>query len=190
MNDLSESTPQTPRTKAAPRRRLRVLDLLILTATTLAGLALSRALRFLNPMDTPSALGEGGLSERVALPSPLLALWAVALFVLRLSPPRPRRLPRQAGFVATLAVVLALLWRTTEVFHFTIADQDSLVTRIVGFFINLNVNFPDTAGFAVIFGWVLVLLNGRCARADWIDWLGRILGVIWIVVGLINHFNV
>jgi hypothetical protein len=178
---------------------------MILVAALAVGLG---GLRVLGPLEyltdllgamlTKEAWTRDGLeeigSEFLLLATPSAVSMTLALLVLRLRRPRPvwRRLARQPGLMACLALVVA--WGCSVVFtvlHLIAVDGFSIEAA--------GGQFADTfswlevfskvgrmlGGFAVAICWSTLAVGGRWrAEPSWIDRLGRIVGVAWIVMGM------
>jgi hypothetical protein len=179
--------PNTP-----PQRNFTLFDLVVLGAATAAGFAVFRALRIDLAMHG-RPYGENWLSriaDQVLLAIvPFLITWTLAFPFVRLRAPRPpfRRLARQpemAGCTAaSVAIVYELIW-------------------IVYIALKLGVQWgwrflPDSSGFLRLNGdlvslWVaaawMVLAFGGWWRAEpgWVDRLGRLLCLTWIVTKLVE----
>ncbi|WP_435016349.1 hypothetical protein TA3x_003914 [Tundrisphaera sp. TA3] len=100
-----------------------------------------------------------------------------ALIVLRLRPPRPGRIRSQPGFVACLAVMLAVLVgvaRVATIFHRPSFHSESGFEQIWG-------SVTARASWAVMGAWLALHLSGDWdAEPSWVDRAGRLLGVFWI----------
>ena len=199
-----------PAISSAPaRRRFRLVDGMILVAATAMGFGLGEWIAresggflswsaLFNLLQELFGLCAGRNWAAVAygtvlllflivwLTIPLAAMWTLALIPMRLLGPRPRfrRLARQPGLVAAgaasvtfaligLFALVALL--EAEIGASEVVDSDGEIAAYL---------VPMLVGWAVAVAW-MTLLIGRCWRAEssWIDRLGRIAGVCWIVVG-------
>ena len=117
---------------------------------------------------------------------PLAAMWTLALIPMRLLGPRPRfrRLARQPGLVAAgaasatfalIALVALVALLEAEMGASTAFDS---VLDIAAYLV------PMLVGWTVAVAWMTLLIGRRWrAESSWIDRLGRIAGVFWIVVG-------
>jgi hypothetical protein len=123
---------------------------------------------------------------------PVVAPWTVLLMLLRMRTPRPswRRIWRQPGMVACLAALLGWCWSGLAL----------VLALDAGYVARPRRSFPPWewaqkyladevfmyVGLAVAVSWLVVFVSGRWRRsADWIDLMGRLVGVGWIVVGLV-----
>jgi hypothetical protein len=178
---------------SVPRRRFTLLDTMILVAATAAGYAVVQwssplivGEPILDVLREMSSLGEIGTT--VALLSliamPVIASWSLALIPLRLIGPRPRwrRLARQPGLVAALAVAttvgfLAMVW-TVAAFVVGLGILSGFVELVIPM-------LPISLGLAVLVSW-LTLIAGRRWRPEpsWVDRLGRALGISWILLAI------
>jgi hypothetical protein len=123
---------------------------------------------------------------------PVVGPWTVLLLVLRMRPPRLswRRIWRQPGMAACLAVLFGWCWSGLALI---LAMDAGLVARKSRF------HTPDQwaqryladevfmyVGLAVASVWIVQVLSGQWRRsADWIDRMGRFVGILWIVIGLV-----
>jgi hypothetical protein len=123
---------------------------------------------------------------------PVVAPWTLLLIVLRLRAPRPRwrRIWGQPGMAACLAAVFGWCWsglalilaldvgyvaRPRRYNSFEAWAQEYLSNQVFMY-----------VGLAVAAAWVVQYASGRWRRsADWIDLIGRVVGVLWILVGLV-----
>ncbi len=122
---------------------------------------------------------------------PVIAPWTVLLILLRLRPPRPswRKIWRQPGMAACLSAVLGWLW---GVIGFAlaldvafIARTQRTVTPVEWAQKYLSDEMFMYIGLAVAVTWASMFFAGRWRRsADWIDMIGRFVGVAWIVIGV------
>lgn len=141
-----------------------------------------------------------------ALPLPLV--WSLAGFLLGLRRPRPsyRRLIRQPGFIACVAVSLVITIRVTGFLtlllrtalkNLTLLNLDSYEAFTIPFtrlskgpiltFAAYAGPFFSTTAFgasaAVASAWLLLYASGRWrSEANWLDRMGRLLGWFWIVI--------
>jgi hypothetical protein len=176
-----------------PRRRFTLLDGMILVAATAVGYAVFQSLNHLIGVgDVLEILREttssGAIGELIALltliAAPVMVSWSLVLIPLRLIGTRPRwrRLARQPGLVASLAVATALGFM-------------AMVTGVALLGIGRNIlgGFPEMLlllalfffGVAVLASWV-TLVAGRRWRPEpsWVDRLGRALGIFWILLAI------
>ena len=123
---------------------------------------------------------------------PVVAPWTFLLILLRMRQPRPSwpRLWRQPGMAACLAAIFGWLWTVIPLLLAmnvgSVARSRRIITpedwaqRYLGDEVFMYV------GLAVGATWFLQYMSGRWRMpADWSDVMGRILGVLWIVIGLI-----
>ncbi len=189
-------------TKAAPRAFM-LFDALVLIAATASALALYRK------MENDHQIRRGWF--RIALIVqhgaqtliPVLTMGSLAFAALRLRQPRPpfRKLARQPGMIASCAAMLTLI---IEVLWIILGEivlpPNALVMRTIPPFLKLSL--PDrilhdvrgtailqaNAGGAVAAAWLILALAGLWqAERNWIDRLGRALGIGWIIVNIIMH---
>jgi hypothetical protein len=175
------------------RRRFTLLDGMILVAATAVGYAAFQSLSHLIGIgDILEALREmvasGAIGELIALLTlialPVMVSWTLVLIPLRLIGTRPRwrRLARQPGLVACLAVATALgfLAMIAGVALLEIGRDNLAGFEDVAIFLP-----PPFLGLAVLASWV-TLVAGRRWRPEpsWVDRLGRALGLLWILLAL------
>ena len=122
---------------------------------------------------------------------PFLITWTLAFPFVRLRTPRPpfRRLTRQPGMAGCTAASVAILYELTGI---------ALIAHKLGIQWAIGRRFlPDSSGFLRLNGdlvslWVaaawMVLALGGWSRAEpgWVDRLGRLLCLAWIVTKLIE----
>jgi hypothetical protein len=123
---------------------------------------------------------------------PVVAPWTFLLIVLRMRQPRPgwRRIWRQPGMAACLAALFGWLWTIVPLL---LAMNVGSVARS-----GRNITPEDWAqrylgdevfmyvGLAVAATWLVQYMSGRWRKsADLIDVMGRIVGVLWIAIGLV-----
>jgi len=196
---------------AAPRRRFRLLDAMILTAATAVACGfiqwtnlatdfswLILAGELLKPFQAASLHGSSAkawidvLVRANIIPAllamPFVAMWTLALIPIRLLGPRPRfhRLAHQPGMMATCAFAVALAFVGLPI----VVPAPFLGWEAVRWLGSLSNGFvlfaPSYFGIAVLVSWTTLLLGRRWrAELSWVDRLGRAVGVFWIVEGLI-----
>lgn len=119
---------------------------------------------------------------QIAIISAMIATLATLAFRLRRPRPARRRLARQPGMVAVRTVVIA--WA---------ASVPWLVLGFAGSPVSIALEGPVRslslvvvfAGFGVATRWGLLLLSRRWrAEPGWIDRLGRLVGIAWMVLSL------
>lgn len=180
-----------------PRRRFTLFDGMVLIAATAVGIACFRALwgSFEISLPRPHSLAawlELFLTILV-VGWPMLAIWTVAILFLRLLKPRPRRLllTRQPGLIACVAVVTAIAlvvslvvgigligWVLNGTMQFVWSDFDSSTGVELFIFV-----MPIIIQIGVLGAWGTLALTGRWrSERSWIDRVGRLLGVVWVVI--------
>jgi hypothetical protein len=195
------------------RRRITLLDLMMLSAATAVGLAplqfgwlrkAAGAWNFAGPIipgqksGYPSKTWLLPFAERAAPVLPCLAAWTGAYLVTRLHGPRPgrRRLVMQPGFVAAVAALSTLTIESILLFGSAAFDGRfdwASPARVGEFVANAIILLAHHAGWAVAVSWLTLVLTGRWrGEPSWVDRWGRVLGCAWILVGpmaslLINH---
>jgi hypothetical protein len=176
----------TGRLAATPRWRFRLSDSLILVAAFGVALALSRSLvwpgvpRFLfDQPDEPSWKKYLSSYYVLGIGSRFSSMLAIGLLIVFLRAPRPglRKLFRQPGAVACLAVVVTMvvngiqagawvLFRTVAIGGVTDSFQPVWESRIAP---------------AVVAAWTALWLGGRWrAEPSALDRAGRLVGLYWV----------
>ncbi|MFO0887763.1 MAG: hypothetical protein U0790_01310 [Isosphaeraceae bacterium] len=133
------------------------------------------------------------VTQRLAFwPCPMLLSWSLALCVLALPRLRSgrRRFRPGPGAIAALASVLAFLALGTTfprfLFWYAMAPGGWVMEHHwLSWWAMACFALPRAAGLAVAVSWLTLALCGRW-RPDrgWLDRLGRLLGVCWIVLGV------
>jgi hypothetical protein len=120
----------------------------------------------------------------------MVLLWMnICVLNLRLMAPRPpwRRLARQPGFVAGIAVAASIFFKTVSSLASWLA-QPSLndpITRLNNYLISIC--FPGNIAPFVILAWIILFVQGiRRSRTDWIESAARLLGCASILGWLVS----
>ncbi len=135
------------------------------------------------------------MTDITVLMLPVVFPWTLLLIALRMRPPRPswRRVWRQPGMAGCLAALFGCLW-SVGVLMALIASMElgilprpsKTITADVWAQKFLSEEVFMYAGLAVAAVWLLMCVTGRWRKSyDWIDFLGRIIGALWIVIGLV-----
>ena len=131
-------------------------------------------------------------SDAMTLLIPIAAPWTFLLLVLRMRPPRPRwrQIWRQPGMAACLAVLVGWCWSLLAVllaFNAThVARPNRTLTQFHWTQKYLSDGVFMYVGLAVAAVWAHLWISGRWRRsADWIDFMGRIVGALWIAIGFV-----
>jgi hypothetical protein len=156
-------------------RRFTILDGMILVAATALALAASQA-----------AWPEFRRQERkVEVAAIWLASGTWTVLLLRFRPPRQnfRRLARGPGDAACLAASVAIIMTGLMYFVATVKAQFTGGSNV-----SLD-EFPLIASVAaapaILGSWLVLILGRRWRRAaDWLEHLGRIVAVGWILLSL------
>lgn len=126
----------------------------------------------------------------------LFAALSMALFACRLIPPRPRwrRIARQPGMTASLAV---LVLSTGQAINTALVSHRLPYVYVMGktfapfqYFASSLIELRRSVGIAVAVTWIILVL-GRWWRPEpsWIDRAGRLLGLYWIGMYLYEHMR-
>jgi hypothetical protein len=131
-------------------------------------------------------------SDIVVFLIPLVAPWTLLLIMLRMRPPRPswRRIWRQPGMAACLAALVGWCWSGLGLILALDVGYVARPRRFIKPEEWAQKYLADEVfmyvGLAVAAAWLVLFFSGRWRRsADWIDSMGRLLGVLWIVIGLV-----
>ena len=188
------------------RRRMTLPDAMLLVGSAAIGMGMyqlsrralfrgwiwiaDRGLPDIHTWSTTQALAT--CSDIVVHLVPLVAPWTLLLIALRMRPPRPswRRIWRQPGMAACLAALFGWLWSVIALLLAMnvgyVARSSRIITPDVWGQKYLSDEVFMYVGLAVAATWLVQYLNGRWRRpADWIDLMGRALGLLWIVIGLV-----
>ncbi len=174
------------------KRSFVLADAIILIAAAAIGFWLARMLIISAAVVIPASRNEVWRAWVGA--SYLFALgMSLGVAVVRLRPPRPplRRLARQPGFLAGVAVASIVTLGT----GFTILDWflvwgqmppgEAGVSKWLLYGYLLSIGDPWNVGFAVSLAWIIGGLQGfRWAKPDWVERIGRLLGASWILYWL------
>jgi hypothetical protein len=149
-----------------------------------------------------SAFALGAIGSILVVPS--LATFTLAILVLVLRRPRPpwRRLVRRPGMMACFAVSLVFALSAILGLLLVVTTRGDLVFD--GFssqglvWMEYDVVFPMLlmfgtlqAGAAVFWTWVAMALSRRWrAERSWTDRLGRLLGLLWMVLASLEGYLV
>lgn len=173
------------KSRAKTGRKLSVLDAMILVAATAGWLTALRIMRIEINLRTYLHPDEYGLLRYVQRPIGLALLFlSVALFLIRLRPPRPsrRRLWRQPGFAAAAAVLLGVAIKALSV----IVLNQAVPGRSIRTLDEILRGSSAYCGPAVAGAWFALIVTRRWrAEPGGIDRLGRVLGACWLVEFLV-----
>ena len=181
-------------------RKFGIADGMILIAGIAAGMAMIRLLApvvsweqvwgaFVTPSQGWSLSYALGLFVElgVMFGIPVLAAWTPACLLVQVLKPRPawRRLRRRPGFIAclssTVVVAGAVAVTTTCVllqFFVPVAPDAYVKPALLG---------GCVAGSGVLWLWAAMWFWGVWhARPTWVDRLGRLTGIAWVIVGAIS----
>ncbi len=132
---------------------------------------------------------------RAAMVIPDLTMATLAILAIRLRRPRPdlRRLYRQPGAVAVSAAVVVIFWDVIGLLvQFSLSESNQSQLNERPYYANSAfawafLETPETIGLAVGVSWVLLALGGRWrAERGWIDRAGRVIGVAWLVLVMLD----
>lgn len=123
---------------------------------------------------------------------PVIIPWTFLLILLRMRSPRPswRRIWRQPGMAACLVAVFAWLWTAVALLLAMNVEHVARARRVITPADWAQKYLSDEVfmyvGLAVAAVWVVQYSSGRWRRsADWIDMMGRVVGALWIAIGLV-----
>lgn len=155
-----------------PRRRFTIVDGMVLVAATAFGLAGNRLVI------------SGGMTPFEAI-TPCLLAWTFAVLALNLLKPKRnfRLLARKFGFIACAVSPVGLLLAANEMFYDYVNKYYIRPPFQDFFFVSIMYDTEGVNGSLVAGSWVALFLCGhRKMRADWLEWLGRVLGLLWVVL--------
>jgi hypothetical protein len=167
-----------------PIRRLVLLDGMIFIAAIAIGIAGGRA-RVAQQRLPTGWWGGDALNGAIWV----ALAWAVAIILIRLRPPLPRRrlLASQPGFMACIAMALTLAVIViqailTDIIHLIFQGRSTtLFTTSAGFFQYLGDRLSSTAVFSIAATWATLAVGRRWRpERSWIEWLGLLLGLYLI----------
>jgi hypothetical protein len=162
---------------------------LILASATMAGVALAWSTwpdLASNPRQPwPGRLRASIGAYEIAVITPILSAWSMAVVSIRARAPRPRpwALAREPGVAAclgaTLAVSASVLWAIAV--EVGMSDPVAVGWRSRSVFRPIR----DGAIYGVAGAWLAIAMAGRWAPSPgWIDRIGRVVAVLWIVAAL------
>jgi hypothetical protein len=173
---------------ASPRRRFTLRDITVLIPSIAVGCWLARTF----VLNAPRIFGPDYAIEWVGwvnLSLMVLMTTQLGLLLLALMPPRPRRrrLARQPGFMAGVAVASVVVAQTVQ--------DLSRFERNGAIWLNnylLSISGSGRMAPSILLLWFVGSLQGLdWRRPGWPELLGRLLGVIWVFVWvffLVRHF--
>jgi hypothetical protein len=173
----------------ARRRRLTLLDLMMLVVAAALGVAMARQLRLTQRV---AYLGAGWSPSWLDDASLILLTTTLVVLILRLRTPRAplRRLARCPGFLVLLAASASAILCTLEHLPALLRPRSAppKVSHELDIFNYLSmVADSSTVGGIIALVWTIGLLHGlRWRHPDWVEWLGRGLGAAWVGSWLIQ----
>jgi succinate dehydrogenase hydrophobic anchor subunit len=184
----------TPREREFDR-----FDAIVLFAATVVGFGLIRAWERAFGLATvfDPGIWHGQIVDRVtAVTIPFLLQWTVACLLLRLRRPRPnwRRVARQPGTAACVAAMLAIayasFWTTLTVIKVRSIQRAYMKGYIPSARSYFYWIYGDPVAFWVLGAGLTLALGCRWrSEPSWIDRLGRILGLAWIMVKAVPYVS-
>jgi hypothetical protein len=175
----------------APLRKFTILDGMILVAVTAFGLAWNVASEK-NSFTYNYVFNQGfpilrALNSAMWIFQAHLILWSLAIGAIGLFGPRRllRDKVKQPGLAACWAASLAILFKAAWYLPFRLQqDRGNVLTG------GLMIQTFEEGMFAVVGAWMVLAVSGLWEpRRDWIDRVGRVLGVLWIVATSYYHFR-
>jgi hypothetical protein len=169
-----------------PKRTFTLLDAMALVAATAIGFAWVRSNWYFYDYSWP------WIDSVPEMLGPLLMTWTVAIVGLRLASPRPRirRLALQPGSAACGAVAFTFLMKSLSYFVDVFARNKHIPW---GMFRHRFV-WVELIGNAIIGGpyhyvvtavWGVLFLSRRCRpEPSWLDRIGRVIGLSWLLRAL------
>jgi hypothetical protein len=172
------------------KRTIMLRDTLTLIAATAISFSIVRATFSIAVRWPRSFLREPPLNiveAALALSSPFLQTWTLALLGLRFLPfaSQPQRLGqiKQLGTAACIAgaIVLCISWTGLAIIWMASGRPN-----LMFFLLALTLRLPIPVGYTILVTWIFqILTNGRWPdRGDWIERAGRLIGYSWIAWSL------
>jgi hypothetical protein len=176
------------------RRRITLLDLLVLIAATGVGLALLRiSIKGIEARPLGSyagALIASYITAGQTYASCLLAPWSPALLALSIRRPRMsfRRLAHSPGFIACAAATAGVaLYSAVCLSQFAVGK----LALNPAAFSRITATFAHYAPLMVAGAWLSLALRSRWrSETSWVGWAGRALGIGWIGLFLLGSLRV
>ncbi len=175
---------------ASVRRKFTILDGMILVAAIACGFALRRA--FLNSFHGVWVIqGESWLMRNARglnwAATPFLTMLTPTVLLLRLRRPRPRQIElfRQPGLAAGCAAILPIAMSLACFIRESAGRSGELQDPLSAAGAGLHFQYVGSyrVGCWVLGSWLALFLSGRRRpERSWIDRIGRILGIGWLVV--------
>lgn len=185
---------------STPRRRFTLFDMMLLIAATAIG---ARSLQiiwsflnvshFASPLDKRPFLGVlVRVPHALGAAVPLVSAWTFAMPALWMRGPRQpfHRLVLQPGLAACIAaasaLVLSAIFRIAEVAAIAVSQGQPISFGDMGIWAFLCLAFieqPSGVGITVAAVWSWLILGRRWRpQPTWIDRMGRVLGVYWLMM--------
>ena len=174
------------------QRRFRLLDMMILVASLALVLPAYRVLpeKVSTTIDLEDSEGLDRYRILIlvtwAFVTPIALAATLAILAIRLLPPRPnlRVLSGQAGTIgAGVAAALTVSHYPLRILMIVDGDFDE-----ADLLFGLGLSIPKTIGSGVFGAWLALLAAGRLRRpADWVDGLGWIICIYWMIAGALNY---
>lgn len=169
--------------KGSARRPLTLFDLLILVAATGTGFGLIRAFSYVEGLRSPAV----GPFDRQSIPvvaGLILKTLSLGTLAASLVAPRPRirRLSRQPGFLAGVAVAANILFQglSRGIPWLVHGAPHPILWWNRAHNLLASLCLPSFVAQSIMLAWAVGLLHGFSRRNDWVERLGRALGWIWI----------
>ncbi len=162
-------------------RPFTLIDAMILVAATAVGFGILRDWIAPGGVWVPIPLTIRLLDSTYIVLGAMNLYWTIAVVGIRLRRPRPslRRLGRQPGFVAGVAVLLMTLIYNLLRLYMVLGPRRVLWERLYAFVLNLSSAQSVAPAGAV--AWMVLMVNGRWGPdSGWIDRLGRCVGFLWL----------
>ena len=183
--------PPLPNGPPVARRRLRLLDIMILVAAMAFGLPAYRSMPFSDMLERFDHL-RGFWHVYVMImffwtcTVPFILPATLALAIIRLLPPRPR-LRAMAGMPGTLGVGIAaallIAYCPIDTLPLAVYGDFTLTPAVYIYLIGI----PKVLGCGILGAWLTLAALGRFRRpADRLDALCSALCVYWMLSGLMN----
>jgi hypothetical protein len=183
---------EKPKSRGPNRRPLRLLDLMALVAAVALTLVAPAIMRAIIPAESHHNWDRR--QYVIHLTALVVFWWTAMLVVLALIGSRSnlRRTCRQPGHAALFAVAGAFLFLGVQQLAMAIVMGGVIgwPSNVLNYYWVFNILEPaaDVSGASVVAVWLILALTRAGRRSsNWFDRLGCVLGMIWILLGLVNH---
>ncbi|WP_406697866.1 hypothetical protein V5E97_03350 [Singulisphaera sp. Ch08] len=168
------------------KRSFNSLDALILGVSAAIGVWLARRLLVSDFVAFPVA-NHDAWSTLIGSSYPVLLVMSIGVVILRFRQPRPsiRRLSRQPGFLASVAILSMTVFGTVLAVIDWATFWGNVSLGLTGNWLRtslISLVGPWNVGFMVLMAWLIGGLQGFRWRDDWVERAGRLVGGLWIAL--------